>query len=120
MRLFYAVYGIFMFLLLLAFAAAAIVMLSGCKKQPKKDYNQAAIEQVNTRWVDSLKKRVDVAEIRIKAKLDSIQLNVNKQQEIISSFKPVYEKVYTTADADQLNLTYELLSKHRGTPLQRD
>lgn len=100
--------------------ACAILLMTGCQPaKPKKDYQETSVESINKAWVDSLRGRVDLAEKRIKDKMDSVSIIVQNQQAILKSFKPVYEKINTTADNNQLAITNELLTKHRTTPVTR-
>jgi len=95
----------------------AVLFFSSCQRT-----DRSIVEGVNNNLIKQIDERVTDAERKINAKMDSLGKVIERQQKIVSSFKPVYEKINNAgSDNDaQLRITAELLARHRATPLARD
>jgi hemerythrin-like domain-containing protein len=103
-----------------AFIAIVVLSMSGCKKKDTTA-SEGAVVVANKAYIESLKRHIAISDSIIALYELKDSLSQSKQSEIVTKFKPVYEKINTdTGIVNQWNYLHVLLAETKRTAIKRD
>jgi predicted lipoprotein len=112
--------GVLILAIVGAFIAIVVLSLSGCKKKDTTA-SQGAVVVANKAYIEQLEKTIADQDTLIVMLQRKDSLSSLKQSEIVTKFKPVYEKINTdTGIVNQWNYLHVLLAETKRTAIKRD
>jgi hemerythrin-like domain-containing protein len=112
--------GVLILTVVLGVIALIALSLSSCKKKDTTA-SQGAVVVANKAYIESLKRHIAISDSIIALYELKDSLSQSKQSEIVTKFKPVYEKINTdTGIVNQWNYLHVLLAETKRTAIKRD